>query len=296
MGMPEPKLVHRGKVREVYRWNDKLLLVASDRVSAFDVILPTPIPDKGAVLTRISQFWFDRFSRSIGLEHHALSFDLPAGLPPEWAGRTTICLPATPVKMECVVRGYLAGSAWNDYKQTGAVQGHTLPPGLLESSRLPRPIFTPSTKADAGHDEPLTETEGRLLVGDDLYCRLEELSLRIYHDARAYAESRGILIADTKFEFGHDAEGRLLLIDEVLTPDSSRFWPAADYQPGRSQNSYDKQFVRDYLLGLSGWNRQPPGPSLPTDIVARTRAKYLEACELLTGHPLAQAATGYTES
>lgn len=275
--------IHSGKVRDVYRWQDELWLVASDRISAFDVILPTPIPDKGRVLTHVSRFWFDFFSQSCAVSHHAIGYDLPADAPEYWQGRTTRCRPAVPVKMECVVRGYLAGSGWNDYRRGGSVQGHRLPTGLEESEKLPEPLFTPSTKADAGHDEPLTRQQGLDLVGKELYERLESLSIDLYARAHAYALERGILIADTKFEFGHDAAGKLMLIDEALTPDSSRFWPVEDYQPGRAQNSYDKQFVRDYLLGLADWDRCDPGPVLPDEVVRRTREKYMEASRKLTG-------------
>jgi len=284
--MAAPELIHQGKVRDVYRWEGNILLVASDRISAFDVVLPTPIPGKGVVLTQLSRYWFDRFASIT--PHHVLGFDLPAGtMRAEWTGRLTVCRPATTVPMECVVRGYLAGSGWNDYRRTGAVQGHHLPEGLLESSRLPEPLFTPSTKASEGHDEPLTEAEARRHVGDGLYEELRRCSLTLYREAHAAALARGVLIADTKFEFGQTPEGGLILIDECLTPDSSRFWPADSYAPGGPQPSFDKQFVRDYLIGLKDWNRQPPGPELPEEIVQGTRSKYLEAYERITGHPLA---------
>jgi phosphoribosylaminoimidazole-succinocarboxamide synthase len=284
--MTEPELIHQGKVRDVYRWQEYILLVASDRISAFDVILPTPIPGKGVVLTQLSRFWFERFASTT--PHHAVGYTLPPDLMPEaWAGRLTVCRRATTVPLECVVRGYLAGSAWTDYQTTGAVQGFRLPSGLRESERLPEPLFTPSTKAAEGHDEPLTEAEARRHVGDALYETLRQRSLDLYRQASTLAETRGLIIADTKFEFGHTPEGELILIDECLTPDSSRFWPADRYAPGGPQPSFDKQFVRDYLLGLTWWNRQPPGPELPAEIVQGTRAKYLEAYERLTGHPLA---------
>ncbi|GAB4245032.1 MAG: phosphoribosylaminoimidazolesuccinocarboxamide synthase [Candidatus Methylacidiphilales bacterium] len=276
-----PTLLHQGKVRGVYAWGSDLLLVASDRISAFDVILPDPIPGKGIALTQISRFWFERLPPD--LPHHVIAFDLPPGLDrPDWEGRTTWCRRAQPFPLECIVRGYLAGSAWAEYQRTGSVQGIPLPSGLRESEQLPKPIFTPTTKAAAGHDQPLTETQARALVGDDAFDQLRSLSLRLYTDGAAYAASRGIIIADTKFEFGrinHD----IILIDELLTPDSSRFWPLDGYQPGRSQPSYDKQFVRDYLLSLKDWNRQPPGPRLPADIIRGTQERYEAARRLLTG-------------
>jgi phosphoribosylaminoimidazole-succinocarboxamide synthase len=283
--MPIPTLLHRGKVREVYAYGEQLLLVASDRVSAFDVVLPTPIPGKGMVLTQLSRFWFEQLPRQI--PSHAVAFDVPADLDrPDWRGRVTVCQRARPVPMECIVRGYLSGSGWQDYQKTGAVQDIPLPVGLTESARLPAPIFTPTTKAAAGHDEPLTVSAAVALVGEKLYSQLRELALGIYCWAHEFALQRGIIIADTKFEFGHAADGRLLLIDEILTPDSSRFWPAADYAPGRGQPSFDKQFVRDYLLGLPAWDRRPPGPELPADIVSGTREKYLEVYARLTGKEL----------
>jgi phosphoribosylaminoimidazole-succinocarboxamide synthase len=284
--MSEPTLLHQGKVRDVYAYDGKLLLIATDRISAFDVILPNPIPDKGVALTQLSRFWFEQLPKNI--PSHALSFDVPQGLVrPEWQGRITVCQRARTVPMECVVRGYLAGSGWNDYQRTGTVQGLPLAPGLQESERLPEPIFTPTTKAAAGHDQPLTEPAAIELVGDRLYAQLKELSLLIYGWAHEFARQRGIIIADTKFEFGHGADGELMLIDELLTPDSSRFWPAALYEPGRGQPSFDKQFVRDYLSGLKDWDRQPPGPALPEAIIQGTRDKYLEAYALLTGKNLA---------
>ncbi len=276
-----PTLLHRGKVRDVYTWGDDLLLVATDRISAFDVILPDLIPGKGVALTRISQFWFERLP--VDLPHHVIAFGLPPGLDrPEWAERTTWCRRAAPVPLECVVRGYLAGSAWADYQRTGAVQGIALPGGLRESDQLPEPIFTPTTKASTGHDEPLTEEAARAHVGHDLFEQLRALSLRIYTEGAAYAANRGILIADTKFEFGR-IDGRLALIDELLTPDSSRFWPSDGYAPGGPQPSYDKQFVRDYLLSLRDWNRQPPGPRLPPEIIEGTQERYETARRLLVG-------------
>lgn len=280
----QPQLIHQGKVRDVYAWGDDLLLVASDRISAFDVILPDPIPGKGVSLTQMARFWFEKLSPIC--DHHVVSFDLPHELDrPEWKNRTTWCRRAETVALECVVRGYLSGSGWKDYQKTGCVQGFRLPPGLKESGRLPEPIFTPTTKANAGHDQPLTEAEARALVGDGLYERLRDLSLRIYQFGHDFARERGIIIADTKFEFGWVDE-ELSLIDEVLTPDSSRFWPVESYAPGGPQASYDKQFVRDYLLTLKDWDQQPPGPDLPSSVVEGTRTRYAQAYEKLTGNSL----------
>jgi phosphoribosylaminoimidazole-succinocarboxamide synthase len=282
--MPELELIHRGKVREVYSYGSDLLLVASDRISAFDVILPDPIPGKGTTLTQMSRYWFEALPQSI--PHHVISFEVPAGLDkPEWKGRITHCRRTKPMIIECVVRGYLAGSGWNDYRKTGKVQGFDLPSGLRESDRLPEALFTPSTKAQEGHDEPLTEIQARQVVGDSTYEVLKERSLQIYRWAHEHALKRGIIIADTKFEFGAVGD-EVLLIDELLTPDSSRFWPAEAYEPGRGQTSFDKQYVRDYLLGLKDWNRQPPGPPLPPEIIRGTQAKYLEAYEKITGQKL----------
>jgi phosphoribosylaminoimidazole-succinocarboxamide synthase len=285
----KPTLIHQGKVRDVYGWGDDLLLVASDRISAFDVILPTPIHGKGIALTQIARFWFDHFGSKI--RHHVIGFDLPEGCDePSWRHRTTWCKRASTVPMECVVRGYLSGSGWKDYQKTGAVQGHRLPPGLAESDRLPEPIFTPTTKAAAGHDAPLTEEEGRHHVGAGLYDRLKKLSLELYQAGHDLALQRGIIIADTKFEFGW-IDGELTVIDEILTPDSSRFWPKESYAPGRGQESYDKQFVRDYLLGLKDWNMQPPGPVLPEAVVKGTQDRYATAYKLLSGRDLSEFLT-----
>ena len=282
--MPQPALLHQGKVRDVYAHGDHLLLIATDRISAFDVVLPDPIPGKGITLTQLSRFWFEKLPAEVF--SHVLSFDVPPELEkPEWQNRITVCRKAQTIPMECVVRGYLAGSGWKDYVSSGHVQGIPLPADLKESSRLPDPLFTPTTKATAGHDEPLTEEEACALVGPVLYFQLRELSIAIYCWAHELAAKQGILIADTKFEFGW-IDGKIALIDELLTPDSSRFWPADAYQPGKSQPSFDKQFVRDYLLGLKDWNRQPPGPALPPEIIRETREKYLEACEKLTGRNL----------
>ncbi|NJK92816.1 MAG: phosphoribosylaminoimidazolesuccinocarboxamide synthase [Blastochloris sp.] len=281
--MAEPRLIHSGKVRDVYAYGEELLLVASDRLSAFDVILPDLIPGKGIALTQMSRYWFEALSDEMA--HHVISFELTDELKetkPEWKGRTTRCRRSEPMPMECVVRGYLAGSGWKDYEQSGSVQGHALPLGMKESDRLPEPLFTPSTKAKEGHDEPLTEEQARRLVGDRDYELLRDRSLWIYRWAHERARERGIIIADTKFEFGR-CGAEILLIDELLTPDSSRFWPLDDYEPGRAQASYDKQYVRDYLLGLKDWNRQPPGPSLSAELIAGTQARYGEAYERITG-------------
>ena len=283
---PGLKLVSRGKVRDLYEVGNDLLLVATDRLSAFDVVLPTPIPDKGRVLTQLSLFWFDKLGDIV--PNHVLSgtdFPAPANVyRQQLAWRSMLCRRTQPLPVECVVRGYLAGSGWKDYRATGKVCGVTLPPGLHESDRLPAPIFTPSTKATAGHDENISFDDVVARVGGDRAEQLRSISLQIYRRAAAYAEPRGILLADTKFEFGLIGD-ELIWIDEALTPDSSRFWPAQDYQPGRSQPSFDKQYVRDYLESI-GWNKQPPGPQLPPDVVERTRAKYREAYRLLTGMEL----------
>jgi phosphoribosylaminoimidazole-succinocarboxamide synthase len=261
-----------GKVRELFELDEeRLLLVASDRISTFDVVLPTEIPDKGRVLTGLSGFWFGRTEELV--PNHLLE------LRPD--GRSTECRKLEMLPLECVVRGYLAGSGWNDYRETGAVCGHELPEGLLESERLPEAIFTPSTKAFEGHDENIDRTRAAELVGDELLDEVERVSLALYDFAAGRAAERGILIADTKFEFGLDADGGLVLADEAFTPDSSRFWPADEYRPGRPQPSFDKQFVRDYCETL-GWDKIYPGPELPTDIVAGTRARYVEAFERLT--------------
>ena len=271
--MPEATAhVGSGKVRELYALDDeRLLLVASDRISTFDVVLPTEIPDKGRVLTGLSAFWFAQ-TRSI-CPNHLL------GLGPD--GRSTECRRLEMLPLECVVRGYLAGSAWSDYRRTGAVCGHMLPEGLVESERLPEPIFTPSTKALTGHDENIDRDEAAELVGADRLAAVEQVSLELYRFAAEHAAARGILLADTKFEFGLDAEGRLVLADEAFTPDSSRFWPADEYRPGDPQPSFDKQFARDYCEAI-GWDKTYPGPELPDDVVTGTRARYTEAFERLT--------------
>jgi phosphoribosylaminoimidazole-succinocarboxamide synthase len=273
--MPEAAHVGSGKVRELYALDDeRLLLVASDRISTFDVVLPTEIPDKGRVLTGLSAFWFARTSSIV--PNHLLS------LQPD--GRSSECRRLEMLPLECVVRGYITGSGWRDYQATGATSGHTLPAGLRESDRLPEPIFTPSTKADEGHDENIDLGQAGELVGPKRLQEVGRVALELYRFASEHALARGIIIADTKFEFGVDGEGRLVLADEAFTPDSSRFWPAADYEPGRAQPSFDKQFVRDYCESL-GWDKTPPGPELPDDVVAGTRARYIEAFEGLTEIP-----------
>ncbi|MDD2677761.1 MAG: phosphoribosylaminoimidazolesuccinocarboxamide synthase, partial [Methylacidiphilaceae bacterium] len=251
------QLVHQGKVRDLYSWREELWLVASDRISAFDCILPTAIPGKGEILTQISRGWFILLASLC--PNHVLGYDLPAAVPiPEWQGRLTRAKPCRPLPIECVVRGYLAGSAWKEYRSTGQVAGVALPRGLREGSRLPEPLFTPTTKAEVGHDLPLTPFEAERLLGTELYARVSSLSLALYEAGRRYAAKGGILVADTKFEFGIRGE-ELLLIDEVLTPDSSRLWPQSEYEPGGSQPSFDKQFVRDYLESLA-WDKRPPAP------------------------------------
>jgi phosphoribosylaminoimidazole-succinocarboxamide synthase len=277
-----------GKVREMYNFGDTMLMVASDRMSAFDVIMPTPIPDKGRVLTALSAFWFEHTEQIT--PNHLISIeqeDFPeqGRLDPELAGRSMYVRRLTMMPIECVVRGYLAGSGWKDYQATGSVCGHRLPAGLREADRLPQPIFTPATKSTSGHDINIDEPTARLLVGDDArYEKLERLSLDLYEFASGVARERGIIIADTKFEFGIDMTGELVLADEVLTPDSSRFWPADEYEPGRPQASFDKQFLRDWLEA-SGWDKQPPAPELPDDVVSGTRERYAEAYLRLTGEP-----------
>lgn len=277
-GVPKLK---SGKVREVFDLGESLLFVATDRISAFDCIMPNGIPRKGEVLTQISHFWFDR-TESIIPNHRLKSGGEP--LPPELARRCMVVKKAKPLPIECVVRGYLAGSGWKEYKANQTVCGIALPGGLQECSELPEPIFTPATKAETGHDLNISFEEAVKLTGREIAEQARAASLAIYTAARAYARERGIIIADTKFEFGI-YEGKLILIDEALTPDSSRFWPADEYQPGRGQPSFDKQFVRDYLETLD-WDKTPPAPALPPEIVAKTQAKYLEAYERLTGRKL----------
>ena len=270
---PAPRRVGSGKVRELFALDEeRLLLVASDRISTFDVILPSEIPDKGRVLAGLSAFWFGR-TRDIVPNHlRALRAD----------GRSLEVDRLAMLPLECVVRGYLAGSGWKDYVRIGATSGQPLPPGLRESDALPEPIFAPATKAKEGHDENIDHRRAAELVGRERLAELERVSIALYRFGAKWAAERGLILADTKFEFGLDRDGRLVLADEALTPDSSRFWPAAEYEPGRPQPSFDKQYVRDYCESL-GWDKTPPGPELPTDVVAGTRARYLEAFERLTG-------------
>ena len=284
------KLHRRGKVRDVYEVDDEsLLIVATDRISAFDCILPTPIERKGEVLTALSEFWFEKLGDVVA--NHLIESNVDA-MPPAvqrhaetLKGRAMQVRRATVFPVECVVRGYLVGSGWKDYLRTGSVCGHKLPEGLPESAKLPQALFTPSTKAEVGHDENITEDQVRELIGAEQTALLRDTSLRLYNQAEEFARGCGIIIADTKFEFGLDKDGKLLLIDEVLTPDSSRFWPADEYAPGRSQPSFDKQFVRDYLETLD-WDKKPPAPAIPPEIAAATTARYLEAYRLLTGKEL----------
>ncbi|HXH97183.1 MAG TPA: phosphoribosylaminoimidazolesuccinocarboxamide synthase [Gaiellaceae bacterium] len=273
--MPEAQHVASGKVRELYALDDdRLLLVASDRISTFDVVLPTEIPDKGRVLTGLSGYWFTLLREIV--PNHMLEI--------RDDGRSMECRRLEMLPVECVVRGYLAGSGWKDYCATGATSGHRLPKGLRESDRLPEPIFTPATKAQEGHDENITREQAAELVGAERLREVEEVAIRLYEAAAEHARGAGIVIADTKFELGLDAEGNLVLADEALTPDSSRFWPADRYEPGRAQESFDKQYVRDYCES-TGWDKAPPGPELPDEIVQATRAKYVEAFERLTSIP-----------
>lgn len=288
LDLPGIKKIRSGKVREVFDLGDSFLLVASDRISAFDVIMPNGIPRKGEVLTQISHFWFEKFASLVPNHLLAKADDpLPANLQPyadKLARRSMIVKKAKPLAIECIVRGYLSGSGLKEYKKSQTVCGIQLPAGLTESAELPAPIFTPSTKAEEGHDENISFEEACKIVGTDLATQARDLSLMIYKAGRDYAKQRGIIIADTKFEFGL-FEGKLILIDEVLTPDSSRFWAADQYAPGKGQPSFDKQIVRDYLETLT-WDKTPPGPKLPDDVVTKTSAKYLEAYEKLTGKKL----------
>jgi phosphoribosylaminoimidazole-succinocarboxamide synthase len=276
----------RGKVRDIYDAGDKLLIVATDRLSAFDVILPTPIPDKGRVLTQLSLFWFDLL-RDVIPNHVLSATEFPTPFDTyrdELAGRSMLVRKTAPLPIECVVRGYVSGSGWKDYQGTGEICGIALPRGLRESDRLPEPIFTPATKAATGHDENIPFGRAASLIGSERAMQVRDISLEIYRRAAAYAEPRGILLADTKFEFGL-LNDELIWIDEALTPDSSRFWPAAQYKPGGPQPSFDKQFVRDYLESIH-WPKTPPGPELPPEVVAATRGKYREAYRILTGREL----------
>jgi phosphoribosylaminoimidazole-succinocarboxamide synthase len=281
---------HQGKVRDIYDLGDRLLLVASDRISAFDVVMSEPIPDKGRILTALSAFWFRHLAEVV--PNHVVSLqvdDFPAALHPYremLTGRTMLVRKCQPLPVECIVRGYLSGSGWAEYQQTGAIGGLTLPPGLVESQQLPEPLFTPSTKAELGtHDENISFEGMAATVGAGLASQVRDISLTLYRRALDWAKPRGIIIADTKFEFGLADGGELILIDEVLTPDSSRFWPQDDYHPGGPQKSYDKQYLRDYLESL-GWNKQPPPPPLPPEVIHNTRARYVQALKVLTGEEL----------
>ncbi len=292
--IPDLKLHGRGKVRDIYAVGDDLLLVATDRISAFDYVLGSGIPDKGKVLTQLSAFWFDRMGALVA--HHMKTMkveEYPAEArryADQLQGRSMLCRRTRPIPIECVARGYLSGSGWKEYRQTGAVCGVQLPAGLRESDKLPEPIFTPATKAESGHDENISEARASEIVGRDLVTRLRDLTLEIYRRGCAHAESKGIIIADTKFEFGLIGAGSpatdVVLIDEVLTPDSSRFWPKDQYRPGHGVPSFDKQYVRDYLEEIR-WNKQPPVPTLPEPVVERTREKYVEAFRRLTDRDLA---------
>ncbi len=282
------KIFKKGKVRDIFDLGENLLIVATDRISAFDVVMPNGIPDKGKILTALSVFWF-KFTQDI-IENHLLSADIEEiiSLYPALSsyrevlqGRTMLVKKSQPIPIECVVRGYLAGSGWREYREKGSISGIKLPPGLRESDKLPSPIFTPATKAHTGHDENITEKEAEKIAGKEVFSLIKEKSLALYEKAKEYAEERGIIIADTKFEFGI-INGKVILIDEILTPDSSRFWPMDEYQPGKGQRSFDKQFVRDYLDSLD-WDKTPPAPQLPPEIVKKTRLKYLEALKRLTG-------------
>jgi phosphoribosylaminoimidazole-succinocarboxamide synthase len=284
------QLIKRGKVRDVYAIDDNhLLIVVTDRISAFDCILPTPIQRKGEVLTALSQFWFEKLAHIV--PNHLVTTDITQMSAAvqrnadKLVGRSMLVRRTEVFPVECVVRGYLVGSGWKDYQRTGEVCGHRLPEGLLESAELETPIFTPSTKAEEGHDENISEAQASEIVGAEVAAFLRETSLRLYQEARAYARSRNIIIADTKFEFGRDENGKIILIDEALTPDSSRFWPLEGYEAGKSQPSFDKQFVRDYLEGLS-WDKKPPAPAIPSEVADATTARYLEAHRLLTGKEL----------
>jgi phosphoribosylaminoimidazole-succinocarboxamide synthase len=283
---PGLKLRGRGKVRDIYELGDQLLIVATDRLSAFDVVLPTPIPDKGKVLTQISLFWFDKLAGII--PNHVIAAKDFSGELTQYAaslnGRAMLVRKTEPAPIECVVRGYISGSGWKDYQKTGAICGIPLPAGLRESDKLPEPIFTPSTKATTGHDENISFDETVARIGRPLAEKLRDVSLTIYQRASEHAAERGIIVADTKFEFGLIGD-ELIWIDEALTPDSSRFWPADEFVPGRTQPSFDKQFVRDYLEKI-GWNKQPPAPALPADVVTATQSKYRDAYQRVTGHAL----------
>jgi phosphoribosylaminoimidazole-succinocarboxamide synthase len=277
-------LVASGKVREIYDLGDRLLMVASDRISTYDVVHPNPIPDKGKVLTGLSAFWFAKTGHIVA--NHYLS--ATEGVPDEVRGRAMVVRKLEMLPVECVVRGYITGSGWKDYQATGSVSGIELPPGLRESDRLPTPIFTPSTKAEEGHDEAIDFERAAELVGDrELMGRVRDVSIALYQFAADHARDRGVILADTKFEFGLDPSGELVVGDEVLTPDSSRYWPADTYEPGHGQPSFDKQYVRDWASG-SGWDKTPPAPEVPADVVEGTRARYVEAYEKITGEPFGE--------
>jgi len=273
------ELIHSGKVRDVYADGDDLLLVASDRVSIYDVVLPTPVPGKGHILTQLSLWWFDRLGDII--PNHVIS---ATDVPPEWAGRAIRCRRLDMVPVECIARGYLAGLGLAAYNETGAVSGVRLPPGLAEASRLPEPVFTPTTKAAVGHDEPMTQDEVASVVGAQTAAELKRVTLEVYQRGADLARERGIIVADTKLEFGFDSGGTLILADEVLTPDSSRFWPADSYAPGRPQHSFDKQYLRDWSASI-GWDRAAPGPEIPDDVLGGLTARYAELFERITGQP-----------
>ena len=273
------ELIHSGKVRDVYADGDDLLLVASDRVSIYDVVLPTPVPGKGHILTQLSLWWFDRLGDII--PNHVIS---ATDVPPEWAGRAIRCRRLDMVPVECIARGYLAGLGLAAYNETGAVSGVRLPPGLAEASRLPEPVFTPTTKAAVGHDEPMTQDEVASVVGAQTAAELKRVTLEVYQRGADLARERGIIVADTKLEFGFDSGGTLILADEVLTPDSSRFWPADSYAPGRPQHSFDKQYLRDWSASI-GWDRAAPGPEIPGDVLGGLTARYAELFERITGQP-----------
>jgi phosphoribosylaminoimidazole-succinocarboxamide synthase len=274
------ELIHSGKVREVYADGDDLLLVASDRISIYDVVLPTPVPGKGRVLTQLSLWWFDRLGDIV--PNHVIS---ATDVPQEWAGRAIRCQRLEMVPVECIARGYLAGLGLTGYNETGAVSGVPLPPGLVEASKLPEPVFTPTTKAAAGHDEPMTFDEVTDLVGGEMAEELRRITLEVYRRGADLAAERGIIVADTKLEFGRAKDGTLVLADEVLTPDSSRFWPADAYSPGRPQHSFDKQYLRDWSTSI-GWDRTEPGPEIPADVLGVLTARYSELCEKITGRPV----------
>ena len=284
---PLPNLVYRGKVRDTHELDDRhFLMVATDRISAFDVVLPTAVPDKGAVLCQISAFWFDRTKDIVPNHFVALASDRPdLGVSAELARQAMVVRRAERVDVECVVRGYITGSAWSEYRKSGTVSGQPMPSGLREGDKFPEPLFTPTTKAEVGHDENLSFPQVAEMVGDDTADRLRDLTTAVYNSAHDFAMEKGILIADTKMEFGF-IDGELTLIDELLTPDSSRFWDMSGYGPGKSQPNFDKQFVRDWL-DAQGWDHEPPAPELPEDVVARTRERYIEAHQRLTGRPIA---------